>query len=395
MRILLLTSFDIFPPLHGGSSIAYNFIKHASAQHSVSALISHMYSLHGEIDLAGPRTRIQYCRPSMFDRLRVFSFLVNPYYWHAADRLCREQRPDVVQCESLWPILAGWRLQRKYRLPLICVEYNVESDKFSALGRPWPIVAVVQTVERFACRHADRIVTVSEADRAQLIRRFGVSSERIQTIQPSPDLSDFRFDETGRQQVREHLGLKKHQVLLTFVGNLRYEPNQEAVRYIAESLYPSIVGQRPDARFVIIGQGAELLSDCSRDRLSFTGYLKRAELIAHLSATDVFLVPVTTGSGIRIKIPEATACRRAVVATREAASGLEAFAEDEIVRVDGVGPQFDAAVLHLIRHPQLRARMGARARQRTLQAFGWHKTLSAFEELYAGLGLPVRAVEHE
>jgi glycosyltransferase involved in cell wall biosynthesis len=394
MRILLLTSFDIFPPVHGGSSIAYNFIKHAAARHEVSALISHMYSLRGEVDLSSPRIRIQYCRRSLFDRLRVFSFLVNPHYWRAADRLCREQCPDAVQCESLWPILAGWQLKRRYGLPLVCVEYNVESDKFAALGRPWPLVAGVQAVERFACHHADRLVTVSEADREQLIRSYGASPERIRTIQPSPDLTQFQFDQIGRREVRKRLALEEQQALLTFVGNLRYEPNQKAVRSIADTLYPTIVEQQPDARFVIIGQGAELLNDCSRQNLAFTGYLSRKDLVAYLSATDVFLVPVTIGAGVRIKIPEAMACGRAVVATREAASGLKVFAEDEIVRVDGVGPEFAAAVLRLIRDPQLRARIGARARQRTLQAFGWHKTLAAYEDLYASLGLPIQAGSH-
>ena len=392
MRILLLTSFDLFPPLHGGSSIAYNFVKHAATRHEVSALISHMYSLGGKIDLLSPRIRVQYCPRSPFDRLRVFSFLVNPFYWLAADRFCRKQLPDVVQCESLWPILAGWRLKRRYGVPLICVEYNVESAKFSALGRLRPLVAIVEAVERFACRQADRVVTVSAGDREQLLRRFGVPPERIRTILPSPNLSDFRFDKAGRLQVRKRLGLRDQQALLAFVGNLRYEPNQQAVRFIAETLYPAIVGQQPDARFVIIGQGAELLSDCSRPNLSFTGYLSRKDLVAYLSATDVFLVPVTTGSGIRIKIPEATACGRAVVATREAATGLEVFGEDEIVRVDGVGPEFAAAVLRLMGDRQLRARVGARALRRTQQTFGWQKTLAAYEELYAGLGLPVTAI---
>jgi glycosyltransferase involved in cell wall biosynthesis len=394
MRILLLTSFDIFPPLHGGSSIAYNFIKHAAARHQVSALISHMYSLHGDVDLVDPGLRIEYCPPSPFDRLRVFSFLINPLYWRAADRLCREQQPDLVQCESLWPILAGWRLKRRYGVPLICVDYNVESDKFAALGRPWPVVGIVEAAERFACQRADGVVTVSEADREQLIRRYAGAPERIRTIQPSPDLSAFRFDEAGRREVRRRLQLEEQQPMLTFVGNLRYEPNQQAVGHIAEMLYPAIIAQHPDARFVIIGQGAELLRDCLRPNLTFTGYLSREDLTAHLSATDVFLVPVTTGSGVRTKIPEATACGRAVVATREAASGLDAFAEDEIVRVDGLGPQFSAAVLRLIRDPDQRAGIGSRAYQRTAQTFGWHKTLGAYEELYASLGLPVRAPSH-
>jgi glycosyltransferase involved in cell wall biosynthesis len=248
---------------------------------------------------------------------------------------------------------------------------------------------VVQAVESFACRHADRVVTVSETDRQQLIRHYSASPQRTRTIQPSPDLSDFQFDESARHAVRQRLGLQAQQPLLTFVGNLQYEPNQQAVRSIADTLYPAIVDQQPDARFVIIGQGAELLVGCKRPNLSFTGYLSREDLVAFLSATDVFLVPVTSGSGIRIKIPEATACGRAVVVTRQAAQGLEVFADDEIVRVEGVGAAFAAAVLRVIRNPQLRARIGARAHRRTMHEFGWQRTLSAFEELYADLGLPV------
>jgi len=395
MRILLLTSFDLFPPVHGGSSIAYNFIKHASARHDVSALISHLYSLggrvpppvrQGQVDLMGDNVHIQYYQPSLFDHLRVLSFLVNPYYYRAAEHLCRGSQPDVIQCETLWPVLAGWHLRRKYNVPLVCVEYNVEGDKFADLGRPWPIVAAVRAVERFACQHADAVITVSETDRQQLIEQYGAQAERIQTIQPSPDLSDFRFDGQSRAAVRERYGLAHDQPMLTFVGNLKYEPNQEAVRRIVEYIYPTVVEEYPNAWFVIIGQGAELLTECRREQLIFTGYLSREDLVAHLCATDVFLVPVETGSGIRIKIPEATACARAVVTTQKAAKGLELFRDDEIVRVEGVSPQFVAAVLRLIADPPLRSAIGARAQARTLKEFGWKKSLAAYEEVYARIG---------
>jgi glycosyltransferase involved in cell wall biosynthesis len=386
MKILLLTSFDLFPPVHGGSSVAYNFIKHAATRHEVSALISRLYSLGGKVDLHSDTVHIEYCRPSIFDRLRVLSFLVNPHYYRAAERLCQESQPDVIQCETLWPVLAGWRLQHKHHVPLVCVQYNVEGDKFAELGRAWPIVSLVRAVEDLACRSADCVITVSEADREQLIRQYRVPTERIRTIQPSPDLAEFRFDEQSRAAVREHYGLSRHQPLLTFVGNLKYEPNQEAVRRIAEYIYPAVMQEHPEARFAIVGQGAETLSSSQREHIAFTGYLSRQDLVAHLSATDVFLVPVETGSGIRIKIPEATACGRAVVATRKAATGLELFQDDELVRVEGVGPEFIAAVLHLIADPAMRSAMGRRAQARTEEAFGWEKTLAAYEEVYDSIG---------
>jgi len=386
MKILLLTSFDLFPPVHGGSSIVYNFIKHAAARHAVSALIPHLYSLGGQVDLVGDNVHIHYCRPSLFDRLRVLSFLVNPHYYRAAKHLCHEGQPDVIQCETLWPILTGWYLRRQYHVPLICVEYNIEASKFAGLGRPGPIVSLVRTIERFACQQADHIIALSEGDRSQLIELYGIQAQRISVIRPSPDFSDFRFDEKSRAAVRNCYGLSKDQPMLTFVGNLKYEPNQQAVRRIAESIYPAVMNKHPHARFVIIGQGAEHLTDCRRDHITFTGYLSRQDLVAHLSATDIFLVPVETGSGIRVKIPEATACARAVVTTRKAAQGLEFFSDDEIVRVKAVDQDFISAVLQLIEDQTLRSAIGARAQARTVRELGWEKTLAAYEQVYAKLG---------
>ena len=382
MKILLLTSFDLFPPVHGGSSIAYNFIKHASARHDVSAVISHLYSQGGPPDLAGERVHIHYCPPSLWDHLRVFSFGINPYFYRTAERVCRLERPALIQCETLWPAPAGWRLKREFGLPLVLVEYNVEASKFAALGRPAPLVAWVRRMERLACRHADHVVTLTEADRSELAQQYGLEPQRSSTIPPSPDLSDFAFNQAAREALRARYGLADGDALLTFVGNLQYEPNQQAVRCIAEVVYPAVVEKHPRARFVVIGQGEERLADCRRERLTFSGYVSRTELVAHLSATDIFLAPVETGAGIRVKIPEATACGRAVVATRKATEGLECFAEDEILRVEAVDARFVEAVLRLIEHPAERQAIGQRAQLRTAREFGWEKTLAAYESIY-------------
>ncbi len=383
MKVLLLAPFDLFPPVHGGSSIVYNFIKHAAARHEVSAVISHLYSRGGAMDLVGENIHIRYCPPSAFDRLRVLSFFVNPYYYRTAEAALRESRPDVIQCEILWPILAGWRLRRQYGVPLVWVEHNIEALKFADLGRGGPIAALMRRAERFACEHADHIVALSDVDQQRLMDLYAVPPARVSVIQPGPDLADFHFDEESRAAVRMRYGLCEEDALLTFVGNLQYEPNQEALRRIAECIYPAVIGKHPSARFVVIGQGAEGTADCQRAGITFTGYLSRSDLVAHLCATDVFLVPVETGSGIRVKIPEATACGRAVVATRKAAEGLRCFADDEIVRVEAVDERFVAAVLRLIEDPALRNELGRRAQLRTVREFGWDKTLAAYEDVYA------------
>jgi glycosyltransferase involved in cell wall biosynthesis len=322
----------------------------------------------------------------------VLSFWFNPHFYATAERALLEQRPDVIQCETLWPAVAGWRLKAKYGVPLVCAEYNVEADKFAALGRPAPLVALVRHVERLACQKADHVVTLTDGDRARLVQGYGLAPERASTIQPSPDLEDSTFSAESRDRVRAQYGLAAEDALLTFVGNLEYEPNQQAVRRIAEVIYPAVLARHPNARFVVIGQGAERLRECRRERLTFTGYLSRQDLLAHLSASDVFLVPVETGAGMRVKIPEATACARAVVATHQACAGLEFFRDDELVRVEGVDEHFVEAVLRLIEDPALREDLGQRARARTELEFGWQRTLDAYEAVYERI---VHAHQHQ
>ena len=383
MKILVLTAFDLFPPVHGASSLVYTFVKRASGRHEIAAVISHLYSQGGKPDLPPDRVRIQYAPPSAVDRLKVLSFWVNPAYYDTAVRTCQQAHSELVQCETLWPFLAAWRLRRRHGVPLVWVEHNVEADKFAFLGRPRPLVALVRQVERFACRHADHVITLTEADRARLISHYGLPDQRSSTITPGPDLSEFTFRLEDRDAVRAVYELMPDDALLTFVGNLRYEPNREAVRHIADRIYPAVVARHPAARFVIIGQGADRCSDYRRERLTFTGYVSRAQLVAHLCATDVFLVPVVTGAGVRVKIPEAAACGRAIVATRKALEGLEAYADDEILRTDRVDDTFIGIVLRLIEDRAWRHDVGERARVRTLREFDWDKTLAAYEHAYA------------
>ena len=382
MRILLLAPFDLFPPVHGGSAVVHNYLKSAAQEHHVTALLSHLYSQGGAPDVAGPNVTIRYCRSSLFDRLRVLSFLVNPHYFRAAEAAFDTCEADVVQCEILWTMAAGWRIKKQHGVPLVWIAHNVEAAKYAEMGAPSLLLRLIRKVEGDACRRADHIIALSQADRQQLISLYGVSADRISVIMPGPDLDEFRFDATVRGETRARLGLGPHDPLVTFVGNLRYAPNQEAVRNLAEAVYPAVMSQHPEARFVVIGQGQEQMSQWTRDRLTFTGYLSQDQLVAHLCATDVFAVPVEKGSGIRVKIPEATAVGCPVVVTEKAAAGLEMFAADELWRTPDARGTFAEAVLKLLADPEGRRQMGARAQARTQRDLSWAAILKSYEAAY-------------
>ncbi len=400
-KILVLSPCDVFPPVHGSSTAIYHTLQFLSETNRVSALLCTLYSQHGEPDLAGPNLAIRYCPESPLDRLGYKGLLFNPLYYRAAWQVARDFRPDVIQAELLWTAPAALWLRRRLssarrsaqsRVPVVLMQENVEYQKFVRFGMTSPFLKVVKRLEGWACRAADRVVALSEVDRDFMIDLYGVPPERFALIPHGvdPDLFDYRPE--GAAAARRALGLGDEVPVLTFVGKLDYIPNVRAVEYIAERIAPAVWAQHPDAKFVVVGQGAEALTKYDQDGMIFTGFVDaragaRPNLSDYLSASDVVLVPLDAGSGTRLKIVEAAANARPVVSTHIGAEGQSFVDGEEILLAAEVDQAFVDATLRLLADANLRARLGRAARAKVLAEYSWRAQVAKMEQVYQELGV--------
>ncbi len=391
-KILLLSPCDIFPPVHGSSTAIYHTVQFLSETNQLYALLCRLYSQHGQIDLQHPNLTICYCPPSPLDRLGYKGLLVNPFYYHAAWQAARRFRPDIIQAELLWTAPAALWLRQKLGVPVVLMQENVEYQKFVRFGMTSPFLKGIRWLEGWACRAADRVVALSEVDRQFMIDLYGVPPERFSIIPHGVDPDLFAYRPAGAAAARQALGLAADVPVLTFVGKLDYLPNTRAVEYIAGRIAPAVWAQHPAARFVIIGQGAEALTKYSRDGLIFTGFVDaragvRPNLSDYLSASDVVLVPLDSGSGTRLKIVEAAANARPVVSTHLGAEGQDFVDGQEILLTDAVDEAFVAATLRLLADADLRARLGRAAREKVLAQYSWRAQVGKMEQVYEELGV--------
>jgi glycosyltransferase involved in cell wall biosynthesis len=103
------------------------------------------------------------------------------------------------------------------------------------------------------------------------------------------------------------------------MGNLRYPPNQDAVEYFCEYIWPPLKAKVPDVGFVVIGSGKEALEKRYPD-ISFTGFHGNPyKLIAECS---VFVAPTRFGAGVQTKLLEAMAVGVPVVTTPLGVRGI-------------------------------------------------------------------------
>lgn len=165
---------------------------------------------------------------------------------------------------------------------------------------------------------------------------------------------------------------------MAFIGNLRYEPNISAVRYIVEEVYPVINQKFHDVIVLVIGQLDKRVLKYQQKGIIFTDYLERSDMVDHLCAADVIVVPVDSGSGIRTKIIEAAACSRAVVTTQFGAEGLKFIPNKEIIVTDKI----TQAVLDLISDVEYRRKIEESARKKAIEEYSLEAAVKRFEQIY-------------
>jgi glycosyltransferase involved in cell wall biosynthesis len=391
-KILILSPCDVFPPVHGSSTAIYHTLQYLSETHQVSALLCYLYSQRGEVDLGSANLQVRYSRESALDRLGYKGLLFNPFFYQASWQAARAFQPDVIQAELLWTAPAALWLRKRLGVPVVLMQENVEYQKFVRFGMTSPFLKVVKWLEGWACRAADRVVALSEVDRDFMIDLYGVPLERFALIPHGVDPDLFNYRPEGAVAARDRLGLDPNVPILTFVGKLDYIPNVRAVEYISGRIAPAVWEHYPEAKFVIIGQGAEALTRTDGDGIIFTGFVDarasiRPNLSDYLSASDVVVVPLDSGSGTRLKIVEAASNARPVVSTRIGAEGQSFVQGEEILLTDEVDQAFVDATLRLLADPDLRQRLGGAARAKVLARYSWQAQVQKMAQVYEELGV--------
>lgn len=148
---------------------------------------------------------------------------------------------------------------------------------------------------------------------------------------------------------------------LLLLGTYTYPPNVNAANFLVEQVWPRVYQVMPEARLIIAGKSPSNIRsyDVGAPGVEFTGFVD--DLDALYRRTRVVCCPIFSGGGTRVKMIEAAAYGKPIVATRLGAEGLEMYDGREFLMRDE--PQlFAEACLDLLRNLTLCEQLGAAAR---------------------------------
>jgi polysaccharide biosynthesis protein PslH len=145
------------------------------------------------------------------------------------------------------------------------------------------------------------------------------------------------------------------------IGALDWIPNQEGVIWFLEKVWPLVQKQFPKVKFYLAGRNApESFKNLPYKKVVFLGEVDDAYKLMRSKA--VMIVPVLSGSGMRIKIIEGMATGKAIVTTTIGTEGI-ATRHGENILIEDEPEHFAYEVCKLLFQRDYYDRIGENARK--------------------------------
>ena len=172
-----------------------------------------------------------------------------------------------------------------------------------------------------------------------------------------------------------------------FSGNFLYSPNRDAVRFFLKAIFPLVRQAIPDATFTVVGNGAAKFMAGKRARIPGVRVFDFVpDLRAHLARASVAVAPMRVGAGVSNKLLEAFAVGTPTVSTRMASGDLPVRDGEHLFLADGES-LFAERVILLLKSPDRRRSMAARAQTLVKNTFDWEIVSRSMEDVLYGAAL--------
>jgi sugar transferase (PEP-CTERM/EpsH1 system associated) len=390
MKILWVKAGGLVPPDTGGKIRSYHILRELARQHSItffSFYSAHDGDMHPSlkdvfdrvvcVPLSLPKPKspaelrdyvirlfssepygiTKYCRPEVRRRL------------HA---LLNEETFDVLVCDF---ISAAGVVPWDWPGPKALFTHNVEAmiwrRHYEVAANPlWKAVAWwewrrMEAAEQRYLQLADHVLTVSDTDR-DTFAHF-VEPKKLSVIPTGVDVDYF-----------QPLSVDEAPNLLVFTGSMDWLPNEDAVLYFVDAIFPLIKQQCPEVSLEVVGRNPSRKLQALSEReksVRLTGWVD--DIRPFVARAAICIVPLRIGGGTRLKIFEAMAMGKAVISTAVGAEGLPVQSGKDILLADRPN-DFAQSVIGLLRDSHLRRRLGTGARSLVQENYTWGRVAETF-----------------
>ncbi|MHA1832770.1 MAG: glycosyltransferase family 4 protein [Candidatus Baldrarchaeia archaeon] len=376
MKIVIIAARDVLSFVSGASRRVFELAK---GLHSCGASVYVLH--HGITKPLNDGFKFIHFKSYPLSEASNYLHPLNPLYPPQLHHFLRNYNPDIIQCEQPWSAFPTLLFAKKFRIPCVLDEHNVEF-LWTIYASRVPFLAPVNfALEKLALSHSSLILATSETDKKLLMQIYKISDKKIFVVPNGVDNRRFLGVSYNKLQLKRSLGLDPTGKIVLFHGIMSARQNYEAARLIIDFIAPRVI----DATFLIIGKDPPRwlkIRAKSQKNVRILGYVQNIE--EYITVADICVAPIQRGSGTRLKVLEYLAARKPVIATNKAIEGLEVINEIHGLFFKDVDDHFLNGIQRVISDDELSYKLGENA-GKLASKYDWSVISSKLYNLYKSL----------
>ena len=368
MNILYITNKPIFPVVDGGCKAMQQFLScllkaEIEVDHLCLATQKHPFkaenypnSLKENVSISSRfvQTKIRVL-PALKNLIQGKSYNISRFDspdFHAdlSAKLSAENFTHVV-LESLYltPYISTIRKHSKAKIILRThnVEHQIWEQYAANTSNPikkWylkRLASAMKTAEISNLNTVDLLATISNTD-AETFRNLGIKTPRV-TIPVAMEVHSKKTTFSSDS--------------IFFLGSMNWQPNSEAVDWLVSSIFPALKKVIPEVRLNLAGSfmNGKFPSDKNAGIINH-GFVENST--DFMLTKGILVLPIQSGSGVRMKLLEALSLGIPVVTTAIGAQGINDFSTVYCAETE---EQFVAKIAELLHSTEKQVLLGQKA----------------------------------
>lgn len=374
MNILVLCNKSPFPPSEGGpmamNSIITGLIE---AGHKVKVLAFNSEKYHVDINdiPKGYResTRIEFVDVNLkISPAAAFKNLFSDESYHVqrfisqtyAEKLTKildNETFDIVQLEMIYMAPYIDVIRKHSDATIVLRTHNIEHQIWERIAKKtrfflkrWYINHLARTLKNYELSVIDKVDGIAAITYRDAAFFRGISATPVIDVPFGVDIDKFAADSTVKPSPTFY-----------HIGSMNWMPNNEAIRWFLDNVWDSVLARIPDAKLYLAGRNMpKWLLKTKKRNVVVAGEVPDAK--EFVRQHDIAVVPLLSGSGMRIKIIESMALGKPVITTIVGAEGIQ-YTEWEDVIIAENSAQMVEALCRMYQHPDEAEQIGHNARK--------------------------------
>ncbi|MCQ2262054.1 MAG: glycosyltransferase family 4 protein [Bacteroidales bacterium] len=289
--------------------------------------------------------------------------------------ILKQDEYDIIQLEGLYltPYVSVIRQFSKARIVLRA--HNVENQIWRRIAhctknplKRWYLKHLALALNAYEQEHVndyDAVACITQND-ADAFRKMGCRKPiSVIPFGITPEVIDNVTEEENS---------------LFHIGSMDWMPNQEGIDWFLESVWPALHKEIPEARLYLAGRKMpERLMKAQIEGVNVVGEV--ADSAYFIGSKQINIVPLLSGSGIRVKIIEAMSLGKTVVTTSIGAEGIN-YTNGKDILIANTPEEFVAQIRRCVADKDFCRQVGQNAYELIVKEYGTQALTKKFLALY-------------